>query len=63
MPEQEFIIGCHCHNFSKFLIMMVTIDGKHWTRAGTKAEISLSKIFKLNPTYLLGEMFEQKNKF
>ena len=62
MPEQEFIIGCHCHNFSKFLIMMVTIDGKHWTRAGTKAEISLSKIFKLNPTYLLGEMFEQKNK-
>ena len=62
MPEQEFIIGCHCHNFSRFLIMMVTIDGEHWTRRINDAEISLSQIYQLNPTYLLGGMFGHKNK-
>ena len=62
MPEQEFIIGSHCDNFSKFLIMMVTIDGKHWSIGNNKAVISLSKIYQLKPTYLLGKMFDHKNK-
>ena len=62
MPEQEFIIGCHCHNFSRFLIMMVTINGEHWTKRANDAEISLSQIYQLNPTYLLGGMFGHKNK-
>ena len=61
MAEQEFIIGIHCDNFSRFLIMMVTIGGEHWTRRANDAEITLSQIFKCNPTYLLGEMFKQKN--
>ena len=61
MPEQEFIIGIHCSNFNRFLIMMVTIAGEHWTRRANDAEISLSQIFNCEPTYLLGEMFEQKN--
>ena len=62
MPAQEFIIGIHCDNFSRFIIMMVTIGGEHWSARGTKdVEISLSQIFKCEPTYLLGEMFKQKN--
>ena len=61
MPEQEFIIGIHCDNFSRFIIMMVTIGGEHWTPLAKGAEITLSKIFKCNPTYLLGEMFKQKS--
>ena len=61
MPEQEFIIGIHCDNFSRFIIMMVTIGGEHWTPLKKGAEITLSQIFKCEPTYLLGEMFKQKN--
>ena len=61
MAEQEFIIGIHCDNFSRFIIMMVTIGGEHWKRRANDAEISLSQIFKCEPTYLLGEMFKQKS--
>ena len=60
-PEQEFIIGIHCDNFSRFIIMMVTIGGEHWRKRTNDVEISLSQIFNCEPTYLLGEMFKQKN--
>jgi|3_EtaG_2_1085321.scaffolds.fasta_scaffold18873_3 hypothetical protein len=62
MPEQDMIVGSHCGNFTKFLIMMVTIKGEHWTKASKQAYISFATLFKLNPTYLLGELFESSGK-
>ena len=62
LPSQEFVVACHTGNFSKFLIMMVTIEGKDWSTTTKGATLSLSQLYKLNPTYLLGEMFEGKRK-
>jgi hypothetical protein len=62
MPSQEFIVACHTGDFSKFLFMMVTVDGSDWRVDSKNAVISLAQLYKLKPTYLLGEMFEGKRK-
>ena len=59
---QEFIMTSYAGQFAKFLMMLVTIDGKDWTKSGTKARITLTKLHQLNPTYLRGEMFEGKRQ-
>ena len=59
-PAQEYIMTCYTPQLNKFVMMLVTIDGKDWTRSGKQARITLTKLQQLNPTYLIGELFEGK---
>ena len=59
---QEFIMTSYAGDLNKFVMMLVTIDGKNWNKSGKKARISLAQLYKLCPTYLLGEMFKGKRK-
>ena len=53
---------CYTPQLNKFVMMLVTIDGKDWTRSGKQARITLTKLQQLNPTYLIGELFEGKGE-